>query len=244
MNKINFKESYKNWSEQLKKKENTLDDAMKKAIGGEFESIGNMEKDLLIQCGLKNNDYIIDVGCGSGRLAFPLSKYLDKGKYYGTDVVDDFLDYAANLTQNDNFKFELTDGFSINEEDNKVDMICFFSVFTHLLHEETFNYLREAKRVLKPNGKIVFSFLEFYIPSHWNVFEYDIEHLGDEKHLNVFFGRDAISAWANHLNLEIESIFDGDKPFINLSNSITKEDGTVFENKGALGQSVCVLIKR
>jgi SAM-dependent methyltransferase len=117
-------------------------------------------------------------------------------------------------------------------------------VFTHLLHEETFNYLREAKRVLKPNGKIVFSFLEFYIPSHWNVFEYDIEHLGDEKHLNVFFGRDAISAWANHLNLEIESIFYGDKPFINLSNSITKEDGTVFENKGALGQSVCVLIKR
>jgi ubiquinone/menaquinone biosynthesis C-methylase UbiE len=59
----------------------------------------------------------------------------------------------------------------IPEKDGEADFVCFFSVLTHLLHEQGFVYLQEAKRVLKPGGKIVFSFLEFAVPDHWAVFE-------------------------------------------------------------------------
>ena len=42
-------------------------------------------------------------------------------------------------------------------------MILAFSVFTHLLHEESFIYLEDFKRVLKPGGSVVFSFLEVLV---------------------------------------------------------------------------------
>src|SRR5437868_14740335 len=60
--------------------------AMRLAPGGEFEAIGILERELLIQHGLQRDGYLIDVGCGPGRLARPLSEYLD-GKYLGIDVV-------------------------------------------------------------------------------------------------------------------------------------------------------------
>lgn len=41
-------------------------------------------------------------------------------------------------------------GFTIPEPDNFADFICFFSVFTHLLHQDTYRYLRDAHHVLKP----------------------------------------------------------------------------------------------
>lgn len=234
-------ESYNHWSEKLKS-EHDHDTAMKQAIGGEFDAMGLMEKDILIQHGLKSSDYLIDVGCGSGRLAIPLSQYLTNGKYLGTDVVKDFLDYANKNTPN-KFKFQLSNGFEIPEQGDLADMICFFSVFTHLLHEETYSYLQEAKRVLKPNGKIIFSFLEFAIPSHWVVFENDYLHLNTEKPLNMFLSRDAIESFAYHLSLKIDYIYDGDKPHIKLNQPIKKEDGELLSELGMLGQSVCVLSK-
>ena len=45
------------------------------------------------------------------------------------------------------------------------DMVCAFSVFTHLLHTETYLYLEDIRRVLRPGGRLVFSFLEFANPA-------------------------------------------------------------------------------
>lgn len=244
MNKLNFKEAYNNWSEKIKQSESDFGIAMKKAIGGEFDANGKMERDILIQHGLTTSGYVIDIGCGSGRLSSPLSKYLTNGRYLGTDVVRDFIDHAKSVVDNERFKFELIEGIKINEVDFVADIVCFFSVFTHLLHEETFYYLQEAKRVLKPNGKIIFSFLEFYIPSHWLVFQYDINHIGDDKHLNMFISRNAIEIWAKHLDLNIDVIYDGDKPHIKLTEPIEKDDGTRYDTLGTLGQSICVLSKK
>ena len=57
------------------------DEAMKFAIGdGGFNAFGIMQRDLLIHYGLKKNDYLIEIGCGSGRLASKLLTYLE-GKY-------------------------------------------------------------------------------------------------------------------------------------------------------------------
>src|SRR3712207_6851625 len=42
---------------------------------------------------------------------------------------------------------------------------------SHLLHEESYLYLMEAHRALRPGGRVVFSFLEFPVPEAWKVFE-------------------------------------------------------------------------
>src|SRR5215813_3285572 len=45
------------------------DEAMRLAVGGEFDAVGKLEYYLLRSLGLSNGHLVIDVGCGSGRLA-------------------------------------------------------------------------------------------------------------------------------------------------------------------------------
>jgi len=43
--------------------------AMAQSIGGNFYHFGIFQRELLFQQGLKKDDTILDIGCGSGRLA-------------------------------------------------------------------------------------------------------------------------------------------------------------------------------
>jgi SAM-dependent methyltransferase len=238
--KTDFNKSYRRLVKSLKSSHDN-DEAMKLAVGGEFEGVGIIERETLIHFGLKRDDYLIDVGCGSGRLARPLSEYLT-GKYLGIDVVPELVRYARTLVRRPDWRFAVAEGLSIPEEDGKADMVCFFSVFTHLLHEESYTYLSEAKRVLKPGGKVVFSFLDFGSPSHWPVFEFNLKDIGVGAHpLNMFMGRDAVRAWAAHLGLNVEFIQEDEEPFVTLPHPVTLESGAVVSGKSAFGQTVGVL---
>lgn len=222
----------------------SLDEAARQAVGGDFDAIGLVLRETLIHHGLRKHDYLIDVGCGSGRLAKPLSEYLE-GKYLGIDVVPELVDYARVMVQRSDWRFEIARGLTIPEQDQQADMVCFFSVFTHLLHEESYVYLREAKRVLRPGGKIVLSFLDFRLDGHWSIFEGNLEDVGiGSKPLNVFISADMLQAWARHLDLEVETIKDGDERYIPLSKPIKFDNGTTVEDLAAFGQSVCVMVRK
>lgn len=244
VDKLNFRKTYVEHVRKLKtskfRRFRVDNNAMEMAVGGEFKAMGILMRELLIQAGLQKNHYLVDVGCGSGRLANPLSEYLS-GKYLGIDVVPDLVNYAGKLVNRPDWRFEVTEGIAIPEKDHQADMICFFSVFTHLLHEQSYRYLQEAKRVLKPSGKIVFSFLEFAIPCHWSIFEDNLKTMGKPSHLNMFMSRDGINAWTQHLGLKIEILEDGDKPHIPLTSPVSLDNNAVMQEKGNLGQSVCVL---
>jgi len=214
--------------------------AMELAIGGQFTAFGIIEREILVQYGLRPDDFVIDVGCGSGRLAKALAEYL-RGPYLGIDIVPDLLDYAREIVGRPDWRFEVAPGLQIPERPNAADVVCFYSVFTHLLHEQSFVYLQEACRVLKPGGLIVFSFLEFAIPSHWSVFTATVADIGGQHPLNVFIGRDAIHAWAEHLPVTVVAIHGGDKPHVPLREPVTLDDDTVVSGLGNLGQSICVL---
>ena len=82
----------------------------------------------------------------------------------------------------------------------------FFSVFTHLLHEQSYTYLKEVKRVLKDQGKVVFSFLDFKDPIHLQFFEASVSEMANGNPLNVYMNEDLIQVWAKLLGFEIISI--------------------------------------
>jgi SAM-dependent methyltransferase len=241
VNKLDIRSGYRGLVGRLLRF-HSRDKAMHLAIGGEFEAFGIVERSLLIDYGLQPDDYVIDVGCGSGRLSKPLSEYLH-GPYLGIDIVPDLVDYARDLVGRRDWRFEVATGLEIPERDNRAQVVCFFSVFTHLLHEQSYAYLKEARRVLAPGGTIVISFLEFAIPSHWAVFEGMVADIGGREQLNVFMSRDGLQAWAEHLSLDIIAIHDGDKPHISLPHPVTLDNGTVMSGVGNLGQSICVMRK-
>jgi len=216
------------------------DAALMAAVGGDFIAMGKLEYYLLLSLGLSPDHFVVDVGCGCGRLACQLVPWKSL-RYLGTDVVLELLDCAQRLSQRPDWSFRLVDGTKIPCPDGLADMVCFFSVLTHLLHEDAYEYLSEARRVLKPGGKIVFSFLEFRIPWHWSVFEQSVVHRTSSQHLNQFMDREGIQAWAKHLGLEVVVFADGDKPNIPIPEEIRLDNGTVMKQCGNLGQSIAVL---
>jgi len=200
------------------------------AVGGHYELFGNLEARILVDLGFRDGMALIDLGCGSGRLASAFAKTHESIDYLGTDVVQSLLDYAATKTP-PHFKFVKHRKLSIPSADSSADFVVAFSLFTHLLHQETYLYLEEAMRVLKPSGLLVFSFLEFAEPHHWTPFEQsiDFKRKNARKPLTMFIDRSAINCWAGHL---------GFKPERHLSAL------TPSPNEGRLpGQSVMVLRK-
>jgi ubiquinone/menaquinone biosynthesis C-methylase UbiE len=205
------------------------DEAMSLAVGGSFERTGSIELALLQHFGLRPDSYLIDVGCGSGRLAKPLTTYLF-GHYSGFDIVADLVNYARQISGRPDWRFGVVDHIQIPEPDGCADMVCFFSVLTHLLHEQSYWYLEEAIRVLKPGGKIMISFLDFDETAHWPIFIYTLKLSKDSADvpMNVFMSKEMIRTFALHLNLEIER-------FVGATEEIVQ--------CGVLGQSLCVLRK-
>ena len=189
------------------------------AVGGHFEEFGRLMHEILTGFGLQNTDYLIDVGCGSGRLAH----VLPQERYLGTDVVPELLATARELCPHPGWRFELVSDILIPEEDGAADVVCFWSVFTHLLHEDSYRYLIEARRVLRPRGKAVFSFLEFRAPNHWTVFEHAARTRAENRLVphTQFIDRDGIRLWARHAGFTVLSFIRGETH--------------------PLGQSVCLL---
>ena len=203
-----------------------LDQAMSIAVGGSFDLFGPIEAQLLADVGLKNGMALIDLGCGSGRGAVAFSKRFEI-RYLGTDIVQALLDYAASKTP-PHYQFKLHRQLSVPAPDSCADMVCAFSLFTHLLQPETYLYMKDSARVLKPNGQLVFSYLD--VGQHWNVFEDTVnEHrTNNVVHLNMFMDRTLIEHWAAHIGLAVEQYIAPSKPILN---------GHSF------GQAVCVLRK-
>jgi SAM-dependent methyltransferase len=144
---------------------------------GDFEAIGNeFLKHFTELADLQPNDRVLDVGCGIGRMAVPLTNYLAKeGEYWGFDIVPEGVAWCQkriasqfsnfhflhsdiyNKLYNKNGKLQARD-FRFPFEDDSFDFVFLTSVFTHMLPPELEHYLGEISRVLKPGGTCLITF--------------------------------------------------------------------------------------
>jgi SAM-dependent methyltransferase len=124
----------------------------------------------LNMAGLRPGHHVLDVGCGVGRTARYLCDYLGDGRYEGFDVNEEAMRWCeANITAaHPNFRFRCTPLFSTQYNpdpalptaaeftfpyaDDTFDFAIAQSVFTHLVPDDTRNYLHEIARVLRPGG--------------------------------------------------------------------------------------------
>jgi SAM-dependent methyltransferase len=126
--------------------------------------------------GLKPDDAVLEPGCGTGRMAVPLTEFLSaEGSYDGFDVVADAVEWClANISpDHPNFRFRHVDvrnpaynpagrlepgAFSFPYPDAGFDFVFLTSVFTHMLPDDILHYLSEIRRVLRPGGRCLMTF--------------------------------------------------------------------------------------
>jgi len=185
----------------------TADDVARQAVGGDFEEMGQLQYAVLRKIGLRDDDYVIDVGCGSGRTACAL-RDIGTLRYLGIDVVPELIAYARQTIARPDWTFAVVEGLTIPERDAQADLVVMFSVLTHLTRREGWKYLSDAVRVLKPGGRIIASFLDTELQhhkgaaGHW--FTQMRERLLGRSVRNQLLRKDDMRSWANKLNVRIE----------------------------------------
>lgn len=146
-------------------------------VGGDYEEVGAEFLRYFVElCRLKADERVLDVGCGSGRMAVPLTGYLSAaGLYHGFDVSETAVAWCReNITARfPNFNFQLADlrngpynpkggrrpsEFRFPYGDGTFDLVFLASVFTHMLPADVEHYLSEIARVLRPGGRCLVTF--------------------------------------------------------------------------------------
>jgi SAM-dependent methyltransferase len=156
---------YRRLFQTMRQRHHSLEDAILKASGAADLDFGKVQLSILDRAGLRDAGYVIDVGCGTGRLGLALRGFPNV-KYMGIDVVPEMITFAREKCGRDDWHFAVVEGLAIPEDDKSADYVSFFSVITHLSPRDSFHYLTDAKRTLKPGGKIVASFLDRNIKDH------------------------------------------------------------------------------
>lgn len=145
------------------------DEAMALAVGGNYEKQGKLQAELVLGEAPPGPFNLLDVGCGSGRLAFAL-RGESRIAYHGVDILPELLNYAREKTVREDWRFEPISEISLPVGDDWANIAVFMSVFTHLTESEINTYLAEAHRVLKPGGKIIASYLDRDFAPHRKLF--------------------------------------------------------------------------
>lgn len=107
------------------------------------------------EIGLGNS--VVDLGCGPGFCTFPLSRIVgSNGHIFAVDSSDKFasvLQGKINANNAKNISFYKNHASNLSLEDDSADVV--FSRWLFCFLEKPLETLREVKRVLKPNGKLL-----------------------------------------------------------------------------------------
>lgn len=149
-----------------------------------FLSAGERDVRKLQQwCGLNAQSAVLDIGCGTGRLAIGLTSVLGAVRNYrGIDVNETAIDWCSRFItpQHPAFHFHrinirnerynpqgqnISAEFRLPFEDASFDVIHLYSVFSHMRSADVRAYLQEFRRLLTPAGFVFLTaFVETDVP--------------------------------------------------------------------------------
>lgn len=131
-----------------------------------YDLISANQFNLLTKYGLRENHYLLDIGCGSlrgGKLFIP---YLLPERYYG---IEPYYYYVQEGIKNElgfdildvkKPKFNDNENFQLSIFDRKFDYILAQSIFSHAAEKHILKCLEEARRVMKKESLFFATFCE------------------------------------------------------------------------------------
>jgi len=144
---------------------------------GDFIRMGQLFlQDFISKKLVKKDSSVLDIGSGIGRIAIPLTSFLENGKYEGFDIMKPGIQWCQKniTTRFPQFKFtqvslsndlyrntgDSAQQFEFPYPNENFDLAIATSVFTHMLPEEVIRYVDEIHRVLKKDGQ---AYLTFFV---------------------------------------------------------------------------------
>jgi 2-polyprenyl-3-methyl-5-hydroxy-6-metoxy-1,4-benzoquinol methylase len=111
---------------------------------------------------------VLEIGCGTGEIAYWIAEKVP-ALVLGTDVCAPFITKAQSKYKLPNLQYSDLDIESLNESENTYDAIIGNGILHHLYPtlEES---LSKFRKLLKPNGKLVFLEPNYYNPYVYAIF--------------------------------------------------------------------------
>lgn len=144
--------------------------------GGDYRAAGEAVLHMLrARAGLRPDHSVLDIGCGTGRVATPLASFLTpQGRYVGFDVSRRAVQGCVRrfAASRPDFRFVHADlrnaeynasgaaaesAYRFPADDGSVDVATATSVFSHMRLPAVAAYLAEGARVLAPDGRLLFT---------------------------------------------------------------------------------------
>ena len=200
-----------------------------------LRSASRQMREMVARSGLlRSGDRVLDIGCGTGAMAFELQDLLGGGgSYIGFDVNPDAIGWCREVFRSDSrFRFEIAEMNSPNGNGAArsvyefpvptagVDFILAKSVFTHLLEPTVRSYLQETRRALAPGRKALVTAFLFARGSRTDRGASPIFAFGDDRGLvrwrwkarpesAVAYERDHFLGLVAEAGLRVESLCQG-----------------------------------
>lgn len=112
-----------------------------------------------------NNDHnskgykkILDIGTGTGYLAFPLAEAYPQAMVYGIDIAESIIDKNRERVKSeniDNLSFQAFDGIHYPYEEERFDLVVSRYAFHHFPNPG--DAVKQIYRILVPGGKVLIS---------------------------------------------------------------------------------------
>jgi len=120
--------------------------------------------------GVKPDDVVLEIGAGVGRVGPAIAPKCRR--WIATDVSENMLDHARRRCAGlDNVDFVPLSGWDLAPiESESIDLVYCTVVFMHLDEWDRWGYVKEAKRVLRPGGRIYFDNFTLTGDEGWQFF--------------------------------------------------------------------------
>ena len=126
-----------------------------------YDAIGNCQFELLTNCGLQPDHFLLDIGCGSLRAGRLFINYLQPAHYFGIEPnqwlvergIKHELGEQAFETKRPAFKYD--QDFNLSAFNQQFDLLIAHSIFTHASKQQISKCFAEARKVMRPTSLLL-----------------------------------------------------------------------------------------